>query len=256
MSAEDDRMGFTSHLEELRKRLIVSVAAIAVGFAVAYNYSDAVYAMLARPLLDAMPRSERRLVFTGVVEPFFIYFKVGLAGGVVLASPVVLYEAWAFVAPALYRKERRWFAAIVASSSVLFSAGAYFAYRVVFPFGFKYLLGYSSADLRPMLSMGAYFSMATRLLLAFGLVFQLPLVMMVLARLGVVTAGKLIGWWRYALVVILLASAILTPTPDVFNQALMAGPLIVLYAIGIAAAKLFGRRKEAAVHAASGEETA
>lgn len=243
MNGEDNRMSFTGHLAELRKRLIISVIAIAVGFGVAYNYSTVLYTLLARPLVSVLPKGQEYLVFTGVVEPFFIYLKAGFLGGVALASPIVLYEIWAFVAPGLYREEKKWFVSIVVFSLVLFLSGALFAYLVVFPFGFKYLLSYTTAELKPMLSMGEYFSMVTKLLIAFGVIFQLPLAILVLARLGVVSARQLVSWWRYAIVVILIVSAVLTPTPDIFNQLLMAGPLAVLYVIGIIVAKIFGRKK-------------
>lgn len=243
MTENDKRMSFTAHLIELRRRLIISVIAIAACFGVSYYYSVELYGLLTRPLIPALPPGSDYMVFTGVVEPFFIYMKVGFAGGVILASPVILYQIWGFVAPALYRNERLWFIAIVASSLVLFFSGALFAYFVVFPFGFKYLLSYSNPELRPLLSMSDYFSMVTRLLLAFGAVFQLPLVILVLARLGLVTAWQLLSWWRYAIVIILIIAAILTPTPDVFNQLLMAGPLVLLYGLGIIVAKLFGKKK-------------
>lgn len=239
----EERMSLTAHLSELRRRLMVSVAAVAVGFLAAYYYSDRLYALLASPLLAALPEGQEFMVFTGVVEPFFIYLKVGLLGGVVIGSPVVLYEIWAFVAPGLYKEEKRWFLFTVFFSVLLFAGGVAFAFTVVFPFGFKYLLGYSGPGLKPYISMAQYFSMATRLLLAFGAVFQLPLAMLVLARVGAVTARQLIGWWRYAIVAILVASAILTPTPDVFNQLLMAGPLLVLYAIGVVVAFAFGKKR-------------
>lgn len=244
MGGQDKTMALAGHLAELRRRLIFSVIAIGLGFFIAYYYSDRLYSILAAPLLEALPEGQDFLVFTGVVEPFFIYLKVGLLAGMILSSPVVLYQVWAFVAPGLYRQERRWFVFTVIFSVLLFSGGALFAFKVVFPFGFKYLLSYSAPGLKPFLSMGEYFSMATRLLLAFGLIFQLPLAMLVLSKLGVVTARQLASWWRYAVVAIVIASAILTPTPDAFNQLLMAGPLVVLYAIGIAAAALLGKKKK------------
>ena len=244
MGGQEKTMALTEHLAELRRRLIIAVIAVALGFFAAYYYSDRLYWLLASPLTDALPPGQDFLVFTGLVEPFFIYLKVGLLGGIILASPVVIYEVWAFVAPALYREERRWFVFTVLFSTVLFGGGTLFAFEVVFPFGFKYLLSYSAPGLKPFLSMGEYFSMATRLLLAFGLIFQLPLAMLVLARLGVVTARQMASWWRYAIVAIVIASAILTPTPDVFNQLLMAGPLIILYGRGIGAAAVFGKKKK------------
>ncbi|MBW7957558.1 MAG: twin-arginine translocase subunit TatC [Deltaproteobacteria bacterium] len=245
MTPEDGRMSFTEHLGELRRRLIYSVAAVAAGFLACYYFSERLYWFLASPLIRALPEGQDFMVFTGVVEPFFIYLKVALLGGIITASPVVLYQTWAFIAPGLYRSERRWFIFTVFFSVVLFAGGAAFAFGVVFPFGFKYLLSYSTEGLKPFLSMGQYFSIATRLLVAFGLVFQLPLAILVLSRLGLVSARQLVGWWRYALVLILIASAVITPTPDIFNQMLMAGPLAVLYGIGIIVAWLFGKKKEA-----------
>lgn len=240
----DNESRFIGHLIELRKRLIRSSIAVAIGFAIAYYYSDWLYAILTKPLLSAMPKGQEYLVFTGVVEPFFIYMKVGFFGALVLASPVIFYQIWAFVAPALQLKEKAWFLGIVFSSSVLFIAGVLFAYYVVFPFGFIYLLSFATDGLKPMLSMSDYFSLSTKLLVAFGLTFQLPLAMMVLARFGLVTAKKFLSWWRYAIVIIFIVSAVLTPTPDIFNQLLMAAPLIVLYAVGIVAASIVGRKRE------------
>lgn len=243
MTENEKTMAFTEHLVELRKRLIISVAALGLGFSVCYYFSQHLYELLTGPLMPAMPEGTDFMVFTGVVEPFFVYLKVGFLGGAVIASPVVLYQVWAFVAPGLYQEERRWFLVVVVFSVVLFTSGALFAYLVVFPFAFKYLLSFASDELKPVLSMGLYFSMVTRLLLAFGGAFQLPLVILVLARLGLVTHKQLISWWRYALVLILISAAILTPTPDVMNQMLMAGPLMVLYVVSIVAAKFFGKKK-------------
>lgn len=246
MSDTDKSMSFTAHLEELRKRLVVSVVAVVAGFLICYYFSEGLYGFLTRPLIPALPEGVDYLAFTGVVEPFFVYMKVAFLGGAILASPVILYQAWAFVAPGLYDTERKWFVLVVASSVALFTGGAFFAYFVVFPFAFKYLLGFSSESLKPVLSMGLYFSLVTRLLLAFGVVFQMPLAVLVLSRLGVVTAGQLLGWWRYALVGILVISALITPTPDIFNQMLMAGPLVFLYGVSILVAKFFGRERAAA----------
>ncbi len=241
--AEDKHMQpLVSHLRELRKRLVRSSAAALAGFLISYHYSKELYDLLARPLIPAMPEGSAFLAFTGVTEPFFVHMKVGLAGGVILGSPVILYEIWAFVAPGLYKSERRLFLAITAASLVLFAAGVVFAYLAVFPFAFKYLLSYASPELKPFISMGGYFSLATKLLIAFGAVFQLPLAMLVAARLGLAGARQFLSWWRYAIVAIFVAAAILTPTPDAFNQLLMAGPLVVLYGMGVLAAWLFGRK--------------
>jgi len=233
-----------AHLRELRRRLVISAVATAAGFALCYFYSVELYDILKRPLVAALPPDERYMVFSGIVEPFFLYMKVGFLGGIIAASPVILHQIWAFAAPGLKKSERRWFVALVAASLILFISGTLFAYFVVFPFGFKYLLGFSSAELKPLLSISEYFSMVTKLLLAFGLVFQTPLAILVLARMGIVTGRQLLAWWRYALVGILVIAAILTPTPDIFNQMLMAGPLIILYILGIMLAWLFGKKRD------------
>lgn len=245
MTEQSKAMALTAHLRELRKRLVISVVASIAGFGICYNFSVQLYALLAKPLIPYLPPGQDFMVFTGVVEPFFIYLKVGITGGIILASPVILFEIWGFVAPGLYRAEKLWFLVIVFVSFVLFLSGTIFAYLIVFPFGFKYLLSFASGELRPLLSMGLYFSMAIRLLLAFGVIFQLPLAMLVLARLGIVSARKLLRWWRYAFLAILVISAILTP-PDIFSQILMAGPLMVLYGLGIIGAMLFGKERKKA----------
>jgi len=233
----------TGHLRELRKRLIISIVALVIGFAISYFFSDRLYDILVSPLLPAMPGGSEFVAFTGVAEPFFVYIKVGLLGGAALASPVIFYEIWAFVAPGLYKSEKRWFLLTVVFSCLLFISGLLFAFFVVFPFAFKYLLGYSGPRLKPFISMNSYFSLVTRLLIAFGLVYQLPLAMLVLARMGLVTAARFLSWWRYAIIAIVIVAAVLTPTPDAFNQMLMAGPLLVLYFLGILLAKIFGKKK-------------
>lgn len=239
-------MALTAHLIELRKRLMISAIATIAGFSVAYYFSVELYSILTRPLLSALPEEQKYLAFTGIVEPFFVYMKIGFAGGIVLASPVILYEIWGFVAPGLYEREKRWFLPVVTSSFMLFISGVLFAYFVVFPFSFEYLLSYANDGLRPVLSMGDYLSTVTKLLIAFGVAFQLPLGMMVLARFRIATARQFISWWRYATVAILIASAVLTPTPDVFNQLLMACPLMILYGLGTLAAVIFGKKKDTA----------
>ncbi|MBI5888122.1 MAG: twin-arginine translocase subunit TatC [Deltaproteobacteria bacterium] len=243
MIENEDKRTFIEHIIELRRRLTHAAIAVAIGFGAAYYYSDVIYVFLAKPAMQGLPKGQEYLVFTGIVEPFFIYFKIGFVGGVVLASPVIMYEIWAFAAPGLLEKEKRWFAGICLSSAVLFLAGVVFAFYLVFPFGFKYLLSFANDGLRPMISMSDYFSLVTKLLLAFGVTFQLPLGMLVLARMGVVTARRFASWWRYAIIIIFIAAAILTPTPDIFNQLLMAGPLIILYGIGVLGAWVFGKKK-------------
>ncbi len=234
-------MTLTGHLRELRQRLIRVLIGIAVAFVFTYYWSEDIYRLLVAPLLPHLPEEQRFIVFSTVTEPFFTYLKVGLLGAVVVALPYILYEAWAFIAPALYEQEKRVFLPVVALSFLLFVAGILFAYFVVFPAAFRYLMGFSADLLKPYVSMALYMGLVVRLLLAFGLAFQLPLLMLVLARAGIVEAGRFKGWWKYALVLSLMAGALLTP-PDPLSQVLMALPLMVLYWLGVALALLFGRK--------------
>lgn len=245
MSAIDDspKDSITHHLKELRGRLVTSVIAIAVAFVVTYYFSDHLYAILAAPLIAALPENSEFLAFTGVIEPFYTYLKVALTASIVLASPVIFYEVWAFAAPGLLKNEKRWFFPIVILSVFFFSLGTLFAYFVVFPVAFKFLLSYAGAELRPVLSMGVYFSFATKMLLAFSIVFEMPLFVLVLSRLGLLTSKKLIGWWKYALLSSVIVGALLTP-PDIFSQALMAAPIMVLYLISIVVAHIFEKKKD------------
>ncbi|MEE8573978.1 MAG: twin-arginine translocase subunit TatC [Thermodesulfobacteriota bacterium] len=236
-------MDLISHLTELRSRMLVIVVSLIVAFAITYTYSKVLYDILAMPLLAALPPEHEYLAFTGVVEPFYTYLKAALVSAVVLACPVILYEIWAFAAPGLYKNEKKWFFPVVFFSILLFLTGVLFAHRVVFPVGFKYLLSFAGSELRPVLSMGGYFSFATKLLVAFGAVFELPLFVLVLSVLGVVSGPGMLRAWKYALLVSVVVGAVLTP-PDVFSQLLMAGPIMLLYSVSIIIAYVFGKKKK------------
>lgn len=235
---QEQKMPFTSHLVELRKRLIVSIIAVAIGFGISYNYSNELFTILAKPLPP-----HTTFAFTRLIEPFFTYLKVSLLTGIFLSSPVLIYEVWAFIAPGLQENERKWVLPIVSSSVVLFIGGVLFGYFLVLPFGYTYFLSFSTDTIHPMLSMDEYFSFTTKFLLAFGIVFELPLFILFLARLGIVDAKMLSVYRKYAVLVIFIAAAILTPTPDAFSQILMAAPMMVLYEVGIIAARIFGKKR-------------
>lgn len=242
MIRSEERLPFTAHLEELRDRLIICLIAIGIGFSLSYYYSQRLFEILAMPLLQAMPPGTT-FVFTGLVEAFFTYLKISLLAGIVLASPVIIYEVWAFIAPGLYEHERRWVIPIVFFSTIFFVLGVLFGYYVVFPVGFQYFLSFATDTIRPLPSMREYFSFVTRFLLAFGLVFELPIFIFFLAKLGIVDAKMLSAYRKYSILLIFIAAAILTPTPDAFSQLLMAGPMLVLYEVGVVVARVFGKRK-------------
>jgi sec-independent protein translocase protein TatC len=233
-------MPFTEHLEELRHRLIICFVAVGVGFVICYFFSKQLFEILMRPLLQVMP-PEESLIFTALPEAFFTYLKVALLAGIGLASPVIIYQFWRFIAPGLYHKERRALMPIVLFSTFFFVGGALFGYFVVFPFGFKFFIGFASDNIRAMPSIREYLKFAAKLLFAFGFIFELPLFTFFLARLGLVNAELLRSKQKYAILVIFMLAAILTP-PDVVTQVMMAGPLLILYELSIWIAKVFGRK--------------
>ena len=237
MQQDTIKMPFTSHLVELRKRLIISIIAIIVGFGISYSYSETLFKILARPLPP-----NTTFTFIRLIEPFFTYMKVSLLTGIFLASPVLIYEILAFIAPGLHEKEKRWVWPIIVSSTILFIGGILFGYFFVLPFGYSYFISFSSDTIKPMLSMDEYFSFTTILLLAFGIVFEMPLFILFLSLLGVVNAKMLSAYRKYALLAIFIIAAILTPTPDAFSQILMAGPMIILYEVGVLLARIFGKK--------------
>ncbi len=238
---EDDKIPFTSHLDELRKRLIVCFISIGIGFLICYFFSKTLFNILMQPLLTAMP-PEEKLIYTGLPEAFFTYLKVAFLAGILLAVPVIMYELWMFIAPGLYQKEKRWVFPIVFLSSFFFLGGALFGYFVVFPFGFKFFMGFASDAIRPLPSMKEYLGFSSKLLFAFGIVFELPLFITFLAKLGIVDVQFLKTKRKYAILLFFIFSAILTP-PDVITQIMMSGPLIVLYEVSIVGARVFGKKK-------------
>jgi sec-independent protein translocase protein TatC len=238
---EQEKIPFTAHLEELRKRLIVCFIAVGIGFVLSYGFKEKLFQILTRPLISVMQTGDK-LIFTGLPEAFFTYLKVALLSGIILSTPVIFYQFWMFVAPGLYEKEKRHMIPIVFLSTFFFVGGSFFGYFIVFPYGFKFFLGFASEIIRPLPSMREYLSFASKLLLAFGLVFELPLIITFLAKLGMVSVSFLKKNRKYALLLFFVGAAILTP-PDVVTQVMMALPLIVLYEISIIGARIFGKKK-------------
>jgi sec-independent protein translocase protein TatC len=239
---DDARMTFTAHLEELRSRLVKCLIAIGIGFVGSYFFKEQFFQVLSRPLLKAMG-DKGTMIFTGVPEPFFVYLKVALVAGIFFTAPIIIYEIWAFIAPGLYVQEKRYVVPFVFFSSLLFLVGALFAYYVVCPFGFRFLLGFAAPNIQPMLAIKEYFSFSTKLLLAFGFVFQLPLFIVFLSKAGIVTPETLSRQRKYVILLIFAVAAFLTP-PDVATQFMMAGPLLALFEIGIIMARIFGKKGE------------
>ncbi len=235
-------LSLTEHLAELRTRLIRSIAAVAVGFCISYAFIEPIFAMLSRPLEKVLPPGTS-LIFTSYPEAFFTYLKLALVCGIFIASPFILYEIWAFVAPGLYEHEKKWALPFVVFSSIFFVGGALFGYIVVFPAAFNFLAGYAGQDLKLLPSVSEYFSLTIKLLLGFGAAFELPIFMVFMALIGLIDARMLRKNRKYALLIIFILAAVLTPTPDVVNQCLLAAPLLILYEISIFLVALIGKRR-------------
>ena len=231
-SSEDRELPLTEHLRELRSRILVSLASVVAGAVLTYAVSERLFRLLSGPLLQVLPPG-RTLIFTSYTEAFFTYIKLAVAGGIFLALPVILYEAWAFVSPGLYPHERRLVLPFIVGGSLLFLLGAAFGYFLAFPPAFRFLAGYSKGVLRLYPSMGEYLGLAIRLLIGFGLAFEVPLLVVLLGLAGLVDSKRLRKARPYALLGAFVVAAVATPTPDVVNQCLLALPVIALYELGI-----------------------
>jgi sec-independent protein translocase protein TatC len=236
--AVDDKMPFMEHLGELRVRIMRALIGVLIGGLVPLYFSQRIVDWLALPVT----RLGHELVFTAPAEAFWVQMKVGLVCGLFVAAPVVLWQVWAFVAPGLHEHEKKYAGPFVIIGSLMFIAGGAFALFVVTPYALTFLLGYARPGLRPMITIQNHVDFLLKFTLAFGVVFELPLALTLLARMGVVTARTLARHRKYAVLGAFVVAAILTPTPDAFNQALMAGPLIILYEVGIVSARIFGRQ--------------
>jgi sec-independent protein translocase protein TatC len=239
----EKKLPLTGHLQELRKRLILSFIAIGIGFILCFQFKEFIFNILASPLIKVMPAGGS-LIFISVAEAFFTYMKVAFIAGVILTSPFILYQIWAFVAPGLYQKEKKYVIPFVLGGSLFFAMGVLFAYFVAIPVGFKFLLGYATDFIKPMPSMKEYLSFSMKFLLAFGLVFEFPVVLVLLARIGIIDAKMLSRQRKYAILLVFILAAIVTPSPDLITQVLTAVPLIGLYELSILLCKIFGKKKE------------
>ncbi len=242
----NEKLPFTDHLEELRRRLIICFIAVAVGFLVAYGFAEEIFQVLMRPIIRVLPfensSQKPSLIFTGIAEGFLTYLKVALLTGFFIAVPIIFYQLWKFVAPGLYRHEKRYVLPFVLLSTIFFVGGALFGYFVVFPIGFQFFIKtFTTEFIKPLPSIKEYLSFSTKLLMAFGIVFELPLLIFFLSRIGLVNAAFLSRQRKYAVLIIFIVAAIITP-PDIISQLMMAGPLIVLYEIGVIVARLFGKK--------------
>jgi sec-independent protein translocase protein TatC len=237
--AVDDKMPFLEHLGELRIRIMRSLYGVLAAIVIAFPFSERITDYLARPVT----KLGYKLVFTAPAEAFWVQMKVALITALFIASPVILWQVWAFIAPGLHAHEKKYAAPFVIIGSLMFIAGGAFALLVVTPYAIAFLLSYARDTLQPMITLENHVGFILKFTLAFGLVFEMPVVITLLSMLGVVTPQFLSKNRKYAILINFVIAAVLTPTPDIVNQSLMAGPLIILYEVGIICARIFARRK-------------
>lgn len=232
-------MSFLEHLEELRKRIIYSIIAVAVGFFVCWGYAERIFGLMQQPIMIALKRNgmPEKLVYLSPTEPFNLYLKIGLMAGVFVAAPFILYQVWMFISPGLYRNERSYVVPFMFSTVLLFVGGGYFGYRLVYPQALEFLIGYGK-QFQPMITIGEYTDLFMTIILGLGAVFELPILVFFLALMGVVSAGWMWHNLRYSILGIFTIAAILTPTTDIMNMCIFAAPMVALYVLSIGIAFL------------------
>jgi sec-independent protein translocase protein TatC len=246
----DVRLSFLEHLRELRKRIGRALIGVVLGMAAIGYWVEGLFHRLMQPVLNSLPEKQRALHYTSYIEPLMVYLKVALYGGIFVAVPWVLYQLWQFIAPGLYRKEKKVIVPFLVSGTALFYAGAAFCYFLIMPAAFPAMAAIASdAALSPVLTMSEQLSLVLGMLLGFGVVFELPVVIAFLAMIGVVTAQTLSKYRRVAVIINTIVAAIITPTGDPLNLAMMAIPMCVFYEIGIILARILGKRRAEAAGA-------
>jgi len=227
-------MGFLEHLEELRRRIIYSLIAVVVGFFLCWGYAKNIYAIMQRPIMDALRHNgmAEKLVYLNPTEPFNLYLKVGFLAGLFVASPFVLYQVWLFISPGLYRNEKRYVMPFMVSTVSLFLAGGYFGYKLVYPQALEFLIGYGK-QFQPMITIGEYTDLFLTIIIGMGIIFEMPILVFFLSLMGLVTASWMWRNLRYSILVIFIIAAILTPTTDIMNMCIFAAPMVALYVVSI-----------------------
>lgn len=257
---DDGKMPLTEHLGDFRKRIINSLISVSAAFILAFTYSELLFKFMMFPLKYDLDFSVRKmyvafvakdklqnmkLVFLAPTEAFWMNFKVAFVAGLFLSLPIIFYQLWKFVSPGLLPKEKKYVMPFVISATTLFLCGASFCFFIVLPLALSFLLSYKIGDvLMPMLSVGQYMDFCLKFVLAFGVIFELPILIVFLTKMGIVTPRTLAKNRKYAILVAFIIAAVLTPTPDAFNQALMAVLIVVLYELGIWISPLFARKKD------------
>jgi len=232
-------MSFLEHLEELRRRIIYSIIAVAAGFLACWTYHERIYDIMQRPIMTALKLNgmAEKLVYLNPTEPFNLYLKVTFLAGLFVASPFVLYQVWMFISPGLYRHEQRYVLPFMFSTVFLFLAGGVFGYKIVYPAALNFLIEFGK-QFQPMITVGEYTDLFLTIIIGMGLIFELPILVFFLALMGIVNAGWMWRNFRYSILVIFIIAAIVTPTTDILNMCIFAAPMVALYGISIGIAWL------------------
>jgi sec-independent protein translocase protein TatC len=253
-----DKAPLTEHLGELRNRLLVSLTAVAIAFGICFYFSEFIFQLLTAPLHYTVTVSLKEpyisitptknpglnLVFLAPAEALWMHIKISFISAFILSSPLIFYEAWKFIAPGLLEKEKKYALPFVLTTTFLFLIGSAFCFVIILPFAMNFLLTYKTANLQPMISVGRYIDFCLKFIVAFGAIFELPVIVVFLTKMGIVTPEFLAKNRKYAILIAFVIAALLTPTPDAFNQTLMAVPMLLLYEAGIWASKILGRKKD------------
>jgi sec-independent protein translocase protein TatC len=237
----EEKQPFLSHLKELRDRLVISIIGLGAAFLVTYSFKEHIFKFLMRPFIQVMP-AKSSFIFVGITEAFVTYFKISIVAALFLAAPLILYEFWLFVAPGLYEKEKKYVYPFIIFGSICFLSGALFCYFVILPYLYKFFVSYSADFIIPMPDLRNYMNLTLKMLVIFGVLFELPLLAFYLSKAGVITARLLSSKRRYAILGIFIIAAVITP-PDVVSQILVAAPLWGLYEVSIIIARIFGKKE-------------
>lgn len=241
MQETDAKAPLLSHLIELRNRLMRAVLAIVIGFFACYGFAEHIYGFLVQPLRDIIG-PDAKMIYTGLHKAFFTYLKVSFFAGLFLALPVIMNQLWSFIAPGLYKHEKKAFLPFLLVTPILFFIGGAFAYELIFPLAFKFFLSFTTSQIEALPTVDEYLSLVIKLIFAFGLAFELPVALILLVKAGIATTAGLAKKRRYAIVIAFVAAAILTP-PDVFTQVLLAIPIMFMYEISIIGGRMIEKKR-------------
>lgn len=236
-----NEMSFFEHLGELRKRIIVSLIFVLIFFLISWNFIQDIYEWLSVPIIKYLPEGEK-LAFTALAEPFMMYIKIAFISSLFLSSPFIFYQLWLFISPALYRKEKKYVFPFVFFTTFFFLLGGAFGYYFIFPWACRFFLEIGE-NFKAIITINEYFSLIFRVLIGISLIFELPVLVFLLAKLGLITAKFLLKYFKYAIVLIFIIAAVITPTPDIITQSLFAFPMIGLYFLSVLIAKIFAPKK-------------